>query len=64
MECNHFAEQRKDIFGGTDVVELFRFHPTLLLLYIKECQFHNALSISDKLLSHNSLHCVYNLVNL
>ena len=29
VECNHFAQERKDIFGRRDVVESFRFHPTL-----------------------------------
>ena len=41
MECNNFAEKRKDIFGGRDVVESFRFHPTFILFYFKECQFDN-----------------------
>ena len=36
VECNQFAEKRKDIFGKRDVVELFRFNPTLILLYLKE----------------------------
>ena len=40
VECNHFAQERKDIFGRRDVVESFRFHPTLILLYFKECQFY------------------------
>ena len=39
VECNHSAEKRKDIFGGRDVVESFRFHPTLISFYLKECQF-------------------------
>ena len=56
----------KIYFGGRDVMESFRFHPTLTLFYLKECQFYNLISfdlyISDKLFLHSSLHCVYNLV--
>ena len=33
VECNHFARERKDIFGRRDVVESFRFHPTLIVLF-------------------------------
>ena len=33
VECNHFAQERKDVFGRTDVVESFRFHPTLILIF-------------------------------
>ena len=40
VECNRFAEKRKDIFGKRNVMESFRFHPTLILLYLKECQFY------------------------
>ena len=36
VECNHFAQERKDIFGRRDVVESFRFHPTLIVLFLKE----------------------------
>ena len=39
VEWNHFAEKRKDIFGGRDVVESFRFQPTLILFYLKEFPF-------------------------
>ena len=28
-------KKRKDIFAGRDVVESFRFHPTLILFYLK-----------------------------
>ena len=35
VECNYFAEKRKDIFGGRDMVESFIFHPTLILFYLK-----------------------------
>ena len=41
VECNHFARERRDIFGRRGVVESFRFHPTLILFYLKECQFYN-----------------------
>ena len=27
VECNHIAQERKDIFGRSDVLESFRFHP-------------------------------------
>ena len=36
VECNHVAEKRKDIFGKRNVMESFRFHSTLILLYLKE----------------------------
>ena len=39
MECNHFAEKTKDTFRKRNVIESFRFHPTLILLYLKECNF-------------------------
>ena len=29
VECNHFAETRENIFGGTNVLKTFRFRPTL-----------------------------------
>ena len=29
-----------DIVGGRDVVESFSFHATLILFYLKECQFY------------------------
>ena len=35
VECNHFARERKDIFGRRDVVESFRCHPTLIVLFLK-----------------------------
>ena len=35
VECNHFARERKDIFGRRDLVESFRFHPILILLFLK-----------------------------
>ena len=36
VECNRFARERKDIFGRRDVVELFRFHPTRIVLFLKQ----------------------------
>ena len=45
MECYHFAEKRKDVFDKRNVTESFRFHPTLILLYLKECQFYIKLFI-------------------
>ena len=44
VECNHFAENRKDIFGKRNVVELFRFHPTLILSYLKVSVLYPILS--------------------
>ena len=41
MECNNFDQERKDIFGRRDVMESLRFHPILVLAYLKECQFYN-----------------------
>ena len=40
VECNNFAEKRKDIFGGRELVELFTFHPTLILCYLKSVLFY------------------------
>ena len=40
VECNHFAQERKDIFGRRDVVESFRFYPTLIVLFLKEIEFY------------------------
>ena len=34
VECNHFAQERKDIFDRIDV-KSFRFHSTLILLFLK-----------------------------
>ena len=39
VECNHFAQERKDIFGRRDVVESFRFHP-IIVLFLKEIKFY------------------------
>ena len=35
------AEKRNDIFGRRNVVESFRFHPILILFYLKECHFYH-----------------------
>ena len=40
VECNHFAQERKDIFGRRDVVESFRCHPTLIVLFLKQIEFY------------------------
>ena len=40
VECNHFAQERKDIFGRRDVVESFRFHPTLIVLFLTQIKFY------------------------
>ena len=32
-QSNEMAQPRKDIFGRKDVVESFRFHPTLVLFF-------------------------------
>ena len=40
VECNHFAQEIKDIFGRRDVVESFRFHPTLIVLFLKQIEFY------------------------
>ena len=37
---DHFARERKDIFGRRDVVESFRFHPTLIVLFLKQIEFY------------------------
>ena len=40
VECNHFAQERKDRFGRRDVVESFRFQPTLIVLFLKQIIFY------------------------
>ena len=40
VECNNFAREREDIFGRRDVVESFRFHPTLIVLFLKQIEFY------------------------
>ena len=41
VECNHFARERKDIFGRRDVVESLRFHPTLIVIFFKQIEFYS-----------------------
>ena len=38
VECNHFDHESKDIFGRRDVVESFRFHPSLIILLLKQIE--------------------------
>ena len=40
VECNLFAQERKYIFGRRDVVESFRFQPTLIVLFLKQIKFY------------------------
>ena len=40
VECSHFAQERKDIFGRRDVLESFRFHPTLIMLFLKQIELY------------------------
>ena len=58
MECNHLDEKRKDIFGGRDV-EYFRFHPALILFYLKKCIVTFNLYISDKVFAQFFTLCLY-----
>ena len=39
VECNSFAE-KEDLLGERDEEESFRFNTTLIVLYLKECQFY------------------------
>ena len=56
VECNHFAQERKYIFGRRDVVESFRFHPTLIVLFLKQTEFYYKTVILYLL--HSCLYCV------
>ena len=61
VECNHFARERKDIFGRRDVVESFRCHPTLIVLFLKQIKFYYKFKIILTVmfyLLHSCLHCV------
>ena len=40
VECNHFARERKYIFGRRYVVESFIFHPTLIVFFLKQIEFY------------------------
>ena len=55
VECNHFAQERKDIFGWRDMVESFRFHPTLILFFLKQILNHTN---CDMFILYSSLHCI------
>ena len=35
VECNHFNQEKKDIFGRRDVVESFQFHPELVFKILR-----------------------------
>ena len=39
VECNHFARERKDIIGR-DVMESFKFHSTITVLFLKQIEFY------------------------
>ena len=41
VECNNFARERKDIFCRRDVVESLRFHPTLIVIFLKQTEFYS-----------------------
>ena len=63
VECNHFDQERKDIFGRRDVVESLRFHPTLIVIFLKQSEFYTNVN------QHNCLYCTalyivfYNIFN-
>ena len=40
VECNDFARERKYIFDRRDVVESFRFHTTVIVLFLKQIEFY------------------------
>jgi hypothetical protein len=40
VECNHLKPTRKYIFGRQNVVESFRFHPQLILKFLRETGFY------------------------
>ena len=40
-QCNHFDQEMKDIFGRRDVVETLRFHPTLILIFLKQTEYYS-----------------------
>ena len=58
-------EKRKDVFVKRNVMESFRFHPTLILLFLKECHFivNFNVHICNELILHSSLNSVNNLMN-
>ena len=40
VECSQFVKKRKYIFGRRDVMESFKFHATLVLIFLKQYQFY------------------------
>ena len=42
VECNHLAQTRNDIFGRC-VVESFKFHPELILIFLGDSEFYSKL---------------------
>jgi len=40
VECGHLKSMRKDIFGKRNVMESFRFHPCLILKFLRESGFY------------------------
>ena len=55
--------ERRDIFGRRDVVESFRFHPTLIVLFLKQklnCTIHfNNPNCDTFIYCTAVLHCVF-----
>jgi len=41
VECPHLAQIRSNVFGGEGVVESFRFHPQLIIMFLKQTQFYH-----------------------
>ena len=41
LACNHFDQERKDIFVRRDVVVSFRFHSTLIVIFLKQTEFYS-----------------------
>ena len=41
VEYNHFAQARKYIFGRRDVVESYKFHLTIILLFLKQTECYH-----------------------
>ena len=43
VECNHLTQTRNDIFGKCCVVESFKFHPELILNFLRDSEFYSKL---------------------
>ena len=43
VDCNHLAQRRNDIFGKCCVVESFKFHPELILKFLRDSEFYSKL---------------------